>query len=127
MAKLMVFGKLGKVKEKGQNGEWLSFGVAEPSYKGENGEYVTPWFNFLIKGDSPSAKFLKTTAEKIGVVCVSANERQITDESGERPVTKYYHNVTGVEVITWRKAEETADTASANTKTSDDKTKFPWD
>ena len=77
MAKLTVYGRLGKCEERGENKEYLSFGVAEPSYKKEgSNEYITPWFNFLIKADSPTAKFLKANAEKIMSILKELNENE---------------------------------------------------
>lgn len=122
MAKLTVYGRLGKCEERRENKEYLSFGVAEPSYKKEgSNEYITPWFNFLIKADSPSAKFLKANAEKISVIVVSANERQ----DGK---TEYFHNVTNVEVISWKKADESTESADASSAAEEEaKPKYPWD
>ena len=100
MAKFSVVGRLGKVSSR--NGGYVSFGVAEPSYKKEgSNDYITPWFNFLLKEDSPIAKFLMANKEKIDVIEVEGNEREGKDKEGK---TAYYHNIARVNVITWRKA-----------------------
>ncbi len=124
MAKLTVYGRLGKCEERGANKEYFSFGVAEPSYKDkDSNEYVTPWFNFLIKADSPTAKFLKANAEKISVIVVTANERQVSKEGK----AEYYHNVTNVEVISWRKAEESSGSAAASSAAEEEAAPdYPW-
>lgn len=124
MAKLTVYGRLGKCEERGENKEYLSFGVAEPSYKKEgSNEYITPWFNFLIKADSPTAKFLKANAEKISVLVVSANERQVSKDGK----TEYYHNVTNVEVISWKKAEESAGSEPVSSAAEEETVPdYPW-
>ncbi len=128
MAKLTVTGRLGQVREKGQNKEYISFGVAEPSYKKEGSdEYITPWFNFLVKADSPTGKFLKANASKIEVVVVNANERQVVEGQGRSAITKYFPNVTGVDVITWKKAESDSQNAESVSEPDDSQVKYPWD
>lgn len=128
MAKLTVVGRLGQVKYRGQNNEYVSFGVAEPSYQKPNSsEYITPWFNFLVKADKPVANFLMSNAAKIDVVQVEANERQDQKDGN----TIYYHNVTSVDVISWKKAdvatteEYVADQAPAAAP-EDDSDDLPW-
>jgi hypothetical protein len=128
MAKLTVTGRLGQIREKGQNKEYISFGVAEPSYKKEGSDdYITPWFNFLVKADSPTGKFLKANAQKIEVVVVNANERQTVEGEGSSAVTKYFHNVTGVEVITWKKVDNGSQNAESVSDPADSQVKYPWD
>ena len=115
--KFTCIGRLGKVSER-SNGEYVSFGVAEPSYKDTNGDYVTPWVNFLVKGDSPTAKFLKNNAEKIQTVVVYGNEREVT----KNDVTNYYHNVTSVEVVSWIPSDEVESDNDDNLSQSE----YPW-
>lgn len=112
MAKCYVTGRLGSVKTRGQNNEYISFGVKEPSYqKAGSDEWVDPWFNFLVKADSSIGKFLKANETKIDVVEVTSNERQDSKDS-----SVFYHNVVSVDVITWKKADTNA---STNTNTVD--------
>lgn len=119
MARLSCIGRLGNVATRGNNNDYLSFGVAEPSYKKDDNNFVTPWFNFLIKADSPVAKFLSKHADKIDVVEVIANER----ESKKDNVTTYFHNVSQVNVISWKKkADGTDDVPAAETEGAD----YPW-
>lgn len=120
MAKLTCIGRLGSVATRGNANDYLSFGVAEPSYKKDN-DYVTPWFNFLIKADSPIAKFLSTNADKIDVVEVIANER----ESKKDNVTTYFHNVSQVNVITWKKKSDGSDDVPATGSGNGDGA-YPW-
>ena len=49
-------------------------------------------------------------AEKFSVVVVSFNERQISKDGK----TDYYHTVTNVEVISWKKAEESEGSESVS-------------
>lgn len=114
MAKLTVLGRLGNVAERKG---YVAFGVAEPSYKKDD-EYITPWFNFLVKDDSNHAEFLKKNADKIDVVEVLANER----ESKKDDTTTYFHNVTAINVITWKKGKD-ADASNED----DDNANYPWD
>ena len=121
MAKLQTTGRLGNVQER-SDGKWLSFGVAEPSYKAkDSNEWVTPWFNFLIPGESKTAEFLKKNAAKIDVVQVEGNCRQVDKEDTKN----YYINVNSIDVITWKKQKETDDdTPFIETEEED---KLPWD
>ena len=118
MAKLTCLGRLGNVSSRGNNNEFLSFGVAEPSYKDKDNNFVTPWFNFLIKADSPIAKFLQANADKIDAVEVEANER----EGKKDNVTSYYHNVTAVNVITWKKKDDSTEVVTNEASTAT----YPW-
>jgi hypothetical protein len=97
MAKLICVGRLGTVKErKDANGkEYISFGVAEPAYKSAKGDYVTPWYNFLVTADSATGKYLKEHGAKLDVVRVTAEQRQDAKTSG-----KVYNNAIQVERIT---------------------------
>ena len=112
MAKLKVVGRLGATNPRK---DYLSFGVAEPSYKDKNNNYVTPWFNFLVKLDSATAKFLTANAAKIDVVEVEATERQVTKDGK----TEYYHNVNSVNIITWKKADNGNDNPGAESSVAE--------
>lgn len=114
MAKLNVIGRLGNVAER--NGGYVSFGVAEPSYE-KDGERVTPWFNFLLKDDSNFATFLKKNKNKIDVVEVLANEREVKKDND----TTYFHTVTAINVITWKKDKEESEEDGAS-----DESNYPW-
>lgn len=124
MAKLTVIGRLGKV-EKRKDGAYVAFGVAEPSYKSkESNEYVTPWFNFLAKGDSPIAKFLLEHGSKIDVVEVEANEREVTKDGK----TQTFRNIANVNVITWKKGDkgEAAEAPADAPAQVEGTAEYPW-
>ena len=124
MADLKCIGRLGKVSNKGKNNEYVSFGVAEPSYKKDN-EYVTPWFNFLVKSDSPIAKFLLANVGKIDVVEVQANERQVVkNPNTPEAKTEFFHNVRAVNVITWKKKADGTDDVPATSGGAEEE--YPW-
>lgn len=110
--KFFATGKLGKVTKRNNN--YVSFGVAEPSYK-QGDEYVTPWVNFLVKEDGPLGKFLVANGEKIDVVMVSGTERESRNADNN---TVYFHNVTSIDVITWKKQE-------SDNESGDEK--YPWE
>ena len=118
MAEIRTTGRLGSVKE--VNGGYVSVGIAEPSYKNKDGEYVNSWFNFVLKGDNPTAKFLVDNKEKIDVLEVFGTLNQ-AQKDGK---TEMFVNVRSANVITWKKAGTTAnDTAD----TEDGEEAYPWE
>lgn len=103
MAKILIEGRLGSVKE--VSGGFLNVGIAETgeSYKAKDAtEYTTPWFNLLVKADSPTGKFLATNAGKIDIISIEGNERQVTKDGK----TDYYHTVINSKVLSWKKGDK---------------------
>lgn len=111
MAKLTIIGRLGQIKEReGKDAKkYIAFSIAEPSYKNNQGEYVTPWYSFLVGAESVTGKFLLQHGGKLDVVKVEANQRQDNKDS-----SKVYNNNVTVERITSKKSKE-AKTETENT------------
>lgn len=116
MAKLTVTGRLGKVEARG-DGKYISFGIAEPNYKNKEGNFVTPWFNFLVDANNATGKFLLEHGSKIDVLTITATERQGKDKDNK---DLYFHNVVSSEVITWKSGEKAEVPAEAEEK-------MPWE
>jgi len=121
MAELRVVGHLRKIEEK--QGGYLSISVAEPDYKDKDGNYVTPWFNFLLRPttaggkNNPLVERLKKVGSKFDVVEIVANERQGKKDN----TTVYYHNVISITPITWKKgnSQNASQDGSSNASPSD--------
>lgn len=114
MAKLIVTGRLGSVKNVGADKKYVSFGVAEPAYKNKEGQYVTPWYNFLVDAESATGKYLSAHADKLDVIRVTAEQRQDKENSN-----KVYNNNVVVDRITTKAAVGSKEATSAETSTED--------
>lgn len=136
MAKLTVTGRLGEVKEV-KNG-FVKFSVAEPDYKGSDGNYITPWWNFMLPGTTKSGKphpmveRLKKLNGKAGVVTVNANIRQVASKNEDGTYTeRYFVNPQDIEVVTWKKSKngEPSETTTVDDTSNsfDDDGIYPWD
>lgn len=100
MAKFYATGKLCQVKTK--NGGYVGFSIKEGNYKDKTGEWQTSWFNFLVKEQSVTAKFLQTNWSKIDVIEVTGDESQTVRDG----IQNTYHTNINVRVVTWKKQEQ---------------------
>lgn len=95
------------------------FQISVPeSVKTKDGNFETIWSHAYVKEDSNVGKFVAKYGDKLDVVELTGNFREVTKDGK----TTIYHNFNNLQVITWKKGDGAAATDDAPAAAADEPT-----
>lgn len=104
------------------------FQISVPeSVKNKEGKYDTVWSHAYVKEDSAVGKFVAKYGDKLDVIRLEGNFREVTKDGK----TTIYHNFYKLDTISWKKSDGAA-TADAPATAADEPTvegsdeAMPW-